>query len=234
MASALARNSVSCSLMGRLPGPEERVLRPAEPPPQVLVDARGARAGGLPPGHQIPVGAGRRTPVGRSGQGLGLGDQLLLGHPGGLAFLGLLGELGLPPPGVGRPGAEKRCQSSSSVARSSRGSAFHSSSRARNRLTPPRQSLPAASRSASSTNRCLLAFVSSPAGPARPCGRPAARRRPPPAPPGERSDRPGHRRRARRSASARTVRIEDGASSGDRAPDGSGGPAGTTSSSSAS
>ena len=56
---------------------------------------------------------------------------------------------------------EKRCQSSSSVARSSRGSAFHWSSSARNRLTPPRQSLPAASRSASSTNCSLAARVSS-------------------------------------------------------------------------
>ena len=50
--------------------------------------------------------------------------------------------------------------SSSSVARSSRGRVFHSSSSSRNRLTPPRQSLPAASFSASTTNRSLACLAS--------------------------------------------------------------------------
>ena len=55
----------------------------------------------------------------------------------------------------------KRCHNSSSVARSIRGSAFHSSSSTRNRLTPPRQSLPAASFSASATIASLAALVCS-------------------------------------------------------------------------
>ncbi len=54
----------------------------------------------------------------------------------------------------------KRFQSSLSVARSTRGSAFHSSRSVRKRSTPPRQSLPAASFSASPTIVSLAAMAS--------------------------------------------------------------------------
>ena len=56
---------------------------------------------------------------------------------------------------------ENRCHSSSSSFLSSRGSAFHSSSRSRRRLTPLRQSLPCEIFSASATISCLRVCDSS-------------------------------------------------------------------------
>ena len=114
---------------------------------------------------------------------------------------------------------ENRCHNSSSVARSSRGSAFHSSSSSRNRLTPPRQSLPAASFSASTTWRTLVALVSSlclarSALRAARCSATIATSA------SSRALSPSRSPTAWASARApRTVRIEDTASSGDSAPD---------------
>ena len=57
---------------------EERVLRGPEPLPELLLGLLGGARRGLPLGHQLlePVGGG--GPLGRLGQRLGLGDQLLL------------------------------------------------------------------------------------------------------------------------------------------------------------
>ena len=119
----------------------------------------GAGAGGLPLAHQVAVAAGGRAPVGRVGERLGLLGQALLDHAGALALLVLLGEVRLAAAGVGRARRSRTgCHSSSSEARSIRGSAFHSSSRSRSRLAPSRQSLPAASFSASATMLLLAAL----------------------------------------------------------------------------
>ncbi len=85
-------------------GTEERVLRGAEPLPQRVVDVLLRTAGRLPLRHQVAVGTGGRTPVGRRRQLLGLDDELLLDDPGALALLVELGEVLLAPPGVRRPG----------------------------------------------------------------------------------------------------------------------------------
>jgi hypothetical protein len=71
---------------------------------------------------------------------------------------------------------------------------FHSSKRARKRFTPPRQSFPAARRSASRTNFSFAARVSSCCRPVPRVGRPADQRSAEPAPPSDPAVRPNHRR----------------------------------------
>ena len=114
---------------------------------------------------------------------------------------------------------ENRCQSSSSVARSSRGSAFHWSSSARNRLTPPRQSLPAASFSASTTY-CSLACLASALTLAFSALRAARWSATLGTSASNRAASPSRSPTACASVTAvRTVRMEDTASSGDSAPE---------------
>ena len=68
-----------------------------------MTEHQRGRAGGLPTGHQVAVRAGRRPPVGRGRELLGLSDQLLLA-PGCLATLRVeLGGAALADFGVAGP-----------------------------------------------------------------------------------------------------------------------------------
>ena len=132
--------------VGGVAGAEERVLGAAEPLPELRRRRRAA------PGRRPS------TPASGRGSGPAVGPQsvesasasasltsrsLTTRAPSRFSFSSA--KCGLRRRVYVVRAVENRCHSSSSVAWSSRGSAFHSSSRSRSRLTPLRQSLPSAS-----------------------------------------------------------------------------------------
>jgi hypothetical protein len=101
LASAFARNSTSWAALMVCLAPKNVSCAPRNRRHRASSTPRGAAPAAF---HQVPVRAGRRSPVGRGGQRLGLGDQLLLDLASALALPVLLRELGLATARVGRPG----------------------------------------------------------------------------------------------------------------------------------
>ena len=99
LTAACSRSSFSLAEYTSERAGEERVLGRLEPAPQLFLVGPAGPARRLPGPHQLPVGRGGRAPVGRGGQRLGLGDQLLLARLGLLALLLQAGEVGLAPLG---------------------------------------------------------------------------------------------------------------------------------------
>ncbi|GGQ15222.1 hypothetical protein GCM10010215_45030 [Streptomyces virginiae] len=88
-------------------GREEHVLRTAETVPQVVLGLALRPARRLPVRHQLAVAGGRRTPVGRLRQRLGLRDQPLLDLAGVLALRVQRGEVRLAALGEGGTGVRE-------------------------------------------------------------------------------------------------------------------------------